>query len=137
MKLRHLMLGSDADAMRVYCIERLGVDPWQFGCKFVGMKQGKCFPYDGDEGNLAAIKSELHMRGAFPCCGIMPTSGETSRLHVFFLTLEETQEMLARLPRGEEVTESRVARSKIGNTMQNIFAVNETSKRVTKVSKRD
>lgn len=130
MSLRQLLMGTDAEAMRTYCINRFGVDPHKYGFSFVGFKQVKSFPYIFDEGNLIYIKSRLAERGAFKPCGLHEDDAQTARLHVFFLTLDETPEMLSRLPEGTPIA-SQVARSKISKTPLKISPIYLTAQTVS------
>ena len=114
--VRDLLLGNDAEAMRRYCIERFGVDPQQHGMTLVGVKQNKCFPYHGDEGNICWIKNRFAAAGVFKHRGEFACDADTARLHVFFIHIEETAAMVSRLLRDDAMFSSQVARSKLPNT---------------------
>ena len=130
MTLRELMLGSDELAMRRYCIVRFGVDPKMFGLSFHGRKTA----YQGDEANLMTIKRALCDYGCFGYGANRENdSSLTTPLHVFFIHLLETEEMLARLPEPEQV-EANVARSKIAKTKTAISPINRIASQVTGIT---
>jgi len=130
MTLRELMLGSDELAMRKYCIVRFGVDPKMFGLSFHGRKTA----YQGDEANLMKIKRILCDYGCFGYGANRELdSSLKTPLHVFFIHLEETNEMLARLPESEQA-EASVARSKITKARTAISPINRIASQVTGIN---
>jgi len=130
VKIRNLMLGSDVEAMRQFCIERFDVDPSQYGLTLVGIKQERCFPYDCDEGNIVFIKNRLAERGAFQRGESMPLEAHTARLHVFFLSLDETPEMWSRLKADETAIVQQIPRSKLAKTTQCVRPVDSVAMNV-------
>ena len=68
------------------------------------------------------------------------TDAQTAILHCFFLCLDETEEMLARIAidmEPMEPMESEVARSKIGTTQRRIAPIDRTAMRVAPVEEGD
>ena len=119
MMLRDLLLGSDEEASRTYCIKRFGVDPQVFGLRFFGLPPGERFPYRFDEGNLIWMKNRLLAAGAFELAMIRPEPCEHvlfTTLHCFFISLEENAEMLVRLGWKEVPGEASYARTKLDKT---------------------
>lgn len=132
MMLRDLMLGTDKEAMRDYCIDRFGIDIKPFRVSFVGMKQGKSFPYDGDEPNAAWIKNRLAELECFPHgCDAGEINPPSMNMHVFFLCLEETDEMVSRLKNERIIANGTVARSKVGKTSRVIRPIDKTAQAVS------
>lgn len=135
MLLRDLLLGDDDEAMRQYCIDRLGVDPG--GLKLCGLKQevimvrGKVrhlgFPYEADGANLIWLKNRLNEAGVFEVGRRYFDDKIGCPLHCFFLSLEETEEMIMRLWNDDELIQAKVARSKVSRTFAKIRPINQLS----------
>ncbi len=122
MTLRNLLLGDDHEAMRQYCIDRLGVDPGDL--KLCGIKKKA---YEGDGANLIWLKNRLNEAGLFEVGRKYFDDRMGVPLHCFFLSLEETEEMILRLWNDDELIQAKIARSKISTTFAKIRPIDQLS----------
>jgi hypothetical protein len=97
-------------------------------CKAVKEKHG-CGSWTDDTWDLWLRKRIDEIQGWSYGPGEILENAETAILHVFFLTLSETEEMLARLRTGT-TKESTVARSKVSKTTLIIHPIDSVAKSV-------
>ncbi len=93
---------------------------------------------DRREELLPWLKNRLGEIDAFRAgCNNNSPEIKTATFHIFFLFLDESQEMIDRLRNGKEEIESEVARSKISKTPNNPQPTDRVARRVTQFSSKD
>ena len=128
------MFDGDALTVRAFCMTIFSLDiddevaetlcrKWQ--------KWNPTLPWHNSAGPAMWIKNRLGELGQIPRCdGNEVPTAETAILHCFFIHLQETQEMLARLRNDKSNIASAVARSKISSTQQHIEPIDAVASRV-------
>lgn len=128
MQLRDMLLGDDAEVMRQYCIYRFDVDIRDYKLKLCSFKQTKGFPYNDDGCNIIAIKNIFSQLGVFKAGGHGCNDlQDGTPLHVFFIHLEETDDMIERLKKDDHQFAAKVARSKLPTTLGVLRPIDRTA----------
>ena len=152
MSLRDIRRRRDEDAVRQYCVERLGVDPAAHGATIFRGRTGSSYgwtdhdgkPAEIEECNLMWLKSRLRSEGV-PLPGFDPNREDDPadafgpELHCFFLSLDETPEMLRLLRRHktERLLMFLLARSRLPRSLYYVRPIDATAGRVLECERQE
>ena len=134
MNASRALLDFDVDAVRQFCRTMFDVDPGEDTATrlCVAWKKHHGGKWHTSAGPAMWVKNRLREWEEWPTAG-HEGCGDVrleAILHVFFLFLKETQEMLANLPEGAKAT-PKVARSKISKTQELIQPIDRVAHDVT------
>lgn len=125
----------NTDAVRRFVLTMFDIDPGESAAESLcdaWQSEKRSDRWDTSAGPAMWCKNRLQEWKLWPTAG-HEGCGDIrleAILHVFFLFLEETQEMIALLPEGSP-TEAKLARSKVSKTNKVIQPIDKTAERVT------